>query len=98
MRGGAQGSRGHATNILHKMSAILRASGDQFDVDSFAKESSLTIYKIYRVGDPVRPTVEPEGRKRESSGLSVVVSEVDFDDYEQQFKEAFFLCATTLRS
>ena len=78
------------------MSAILRASGSEFDVDSFVKESSLTINTIYRVGDPVRPTVDPEGRKLGSSGLSVVVSEIDFDDYEQQLEEAFFFMRDNL--
>ncbi len=72
------------------MSAILRASGASFDVDSFTKDSSLVIDLIFRIGDPVRPTVAPDGRKLKSSGFSVVVSEVDFDDYKQQFKEAYF--------
>jgi len=71
-----------------KVSAILRASGANFDVDSFAKDSPLAIDRVYRVGDPLRPIVDPHGRKRKRSGFSVVVSEVDFDDFRQQLEDA----------
>ena len=72
------------------MSAILRASGVKFDVDAFIKESSLLIDRVYRVGEPVFPASNPEGRKSARSGLSVVASKVDFEDYKLQMKESFF--------
>ena len=72
------------------MSAILRASGAKFDVDAFVGESTLLIDRVYRVGEPVFPASNPEGRKCKRSGLTVVASDVDFEDYKLQMKESFF--------
>ena len=72
------------------MSAILRATGETFDVDAFLKDSHLLIDQVYRVGEPVFPASNPDGRKKERSGFSVVASEVDFEDYKLQMKESFF--------
>lgn len=71
------------------MSAILRASGKEFDVDAFIEDSSLLIDRVYRVGEPVFPASNPEGRKSVQSGLSVVASKVNFEDYKLQMKESF---------
>ena len=72
------------------MSAILRASGETLDVDSFLSGSPLLINRVYRVGEPVFPASKPQGRKHTRSGFSVIASEVDFEDYKLQMKESFF--------
>ena len=69
------------------MSAVLRASGPGFDVDSFATGSPWTIERVYRCGEPTRVT-RPAGRKYEESGLTVVVSEAGFDDFASQVADA----------
>ncbi|YCM46019.1 hypothetical protein V2O64_08320 [Verrucomicrobiaceae bacterium 227] len=47
------------------------------------------IDNVYGVGRPVYPASAPNGRKHTRSGLSVVVSEVEFDDYKLQMEEAY---------
>ena len=72
------------------MSALLRAHGKDFDVDEFIKNSNLTIHKISRAGSPARPTIDPNGRKLKRSGLTVIVSNADFETFELQLKESFY--------
>ncbi|MEO5912790.1 MAG: hypothetical protein ABIS50_01045 [Luteolibacter sp.] len=72
------------------MSAILRASGTQFDVDAFLADSSFLAMNVYRKGEPSLPVSKPDGRKNARSGINVEVSGAGFDDIELQFKEVFF--------
>jgi hypothetical protein len=72
------------------MSALLRASGTDFDVDAFLADSSFIAKVVYRKGEPRYPANDPEGRKNDRSGINIEVSGVDFDNVELQFKEAFY--------
>jgi len=69
------------------LSAVLRASGPEFDVDSFLRESAYAGASVYRRGEPRFPT-KPESRKREESGITILVSNADFDDFPTQVQES----------
>ena len=70
------------------MSAILRVSGKKNDIEDFLKDSNLNPYKVFSAGDPVHPQSAPNGRKITKSGFNISVSDIDFDDYQGQFREA----------
>lgn len=70
------------------MSTVLRACGDDFDVDAFLVGCSLPVCTVKRRGDPVIPASQPNGRKLERSGVHVSVSDAGFDDFPKQVKEA----------
>jgi hypothetical protein len=68
------------------MSAILRASGSEFDVDAFVAGSSLEVVTVYRRGEAARTA--PNGRKLDRSGLNVEVSDAGFNDFDEQLRDA----------
>ncbi|HEY7117537.1 MAG TPA: hypothetical protein VH475_13195 [Tepidisphaeraceae bacterium] len=68
------------------MSAILRASGSEFDVDAFVAGSSLEVVTVYRRGEPARTT--PTGPKLDRSGFNVEVSDAGFNDFDEQLRDA----------
>jgi hypothetical protein len=72
------------------MSALIRAAGNIFNVDSFLKDSPFIPTKVFRAGEPRFPASKPNGPFHTSSGLNVKVSLADFDDYEAQMKDAFY--------
>lgn len=69
------------------MSAVLRAYGTDFDPDRFCSESGLRPCKLYRRGEPQLPRTKPEGRKKEQSGINIVVSDADFHEFPRQVEE-----------
>ncbi|MGH9319843.1 MAG: hypothetical protein ACRD3V_08120 [Vicinamibacteria bacterium] len=71
------------------MSCVLRASGSDFDPESFLVDSELkpAASPIYRRGEP-KLTSEPDGSQWQSSGFNVGVSEADFDDLAGQIRDA----------
>ena len=66
------------------MSCILRISGNAVDVDSLMAGCSLPANNVWRKGE--RRTVG--GKIQSTSGLSFVVSEADFDEFDAQVVDA----------
>jgi hypothetical protein len=67
------------------MSCVLRIDGKDFKVDDFLKSSNLKPYRIYRKGEKI----EIGKRKlEEGSGCSFDLSTANFNDFEQQRKDA----------
>ena len=57
---------------------VFHASGEQFAVDAFLAESSLTPYRLYHRGDSMRRVSFPE-RCYEESGFCLDASSADGD-------------------
>ena len=70
------------------MAAVLRASGEDFDPEGFVATSPFQPSHVYRKGEPMFPASQPEGRRNDRSGLNLVVSEADFDEFPRQVREA----------
>src|SRR5262245_49231771 len=70
------------------MSAVLRAYGDNFNVDGYLAGCTLPVCAVKRRGEPVFPASQPDGRRHERSGIHVIASEADFDDFPRQVAEA----------
>jgi hypothetical protein len=70
------------------MSAVLRAYGEQFDVDRFLDGCALTVCAVKRIGEPVFPASQPNGRKQERSGVHISVSSAEFENFQQQISDA----------
>lgn len=71
------------------MSCVLRASGSDFDPESFLADSELEplASPTYRRGEP-KLARQPEGGTWQSSGFHVSVSEADFGDLPGQIRDA----------
>lgn len=72
------------------MSALLRASGPDFDVDAFVADCGWRIARVFHRGDARAnlPRARTGERKYEESGLNVVVSEAGLDDFAAQITDA----------
>jgi hypothetical protein len=70
------------------LSAVLRASGPDFDVDAFVADCDWNVAKVFYRGEALLPKTKPDGRKRDESGLNVVVSEADFHQFKEQLADA----------
>ncbi|MBX3359579.1 MAG: hypothetical protein KF745_14265 [Phycisphaeraceae bacterium] len=70
------------------MTAVLRASGPDFDVDAFVGDCKWNVASVFRRADTPPPTTRPQGRQRKESGLNVVVSNTDLDDFAGQLADA----------
>ncbi len=70
------------------MSAVLRAYGEDFDVNSFLAGCTLPICAVKRRGEPVLPDGQPNGRRHDRSGVHVLVSGAGFDHFDQQVADA----------
>jgi hypothetical protein len=79
------------------MSAVLRASGRDFDVDAFLVGSTLKPRSVYHRGESRFPgSTRPNGKRRDESGMNVPVSVTEFIDFPKQVAEATaFLLAET---
>src|SRR5436853_197603 len=64
-----------------ELAAVLRASGPDFDVDAFVSDCDWNIAKVFRRGEALLPKMRLDGRKRDASGLNVVVSEAGFHEF-----------------
>jgi hypothetical protein len=69
------------------MSAVLRAYGTDFEPDRFCSESGLEPCAIIRRGEPVLPKARPEGKNHERSGINIVLSDAEFDEFPRQVEE-----------
>lgn len=72
------------------MSCYLRASGVDFAVDDFVKESGLfpCDCRIFRKGEPMFPKTQPHDHMEEDSGVNIKVSAAQRNDLETQIAEA----------
>ena len=70
------------------MSAVLRAYGVGFDVDAFITGCCMPVCAVKRRGEPVYPASQPNGRRHERSGIHVLASDADFDEFPRQVEEA----------
>jgi hypothetical protein len=70
------------------LAAVLRASGPEFDVDAFVADCAWNVAKVFHRGEALLPKAKPDGRKREESGLNVVVSDADFHQFNEQLTDA----------
>jgi hypothetical protein len=67
------------------MSCVLRIDGMKFQVDVFLESTELKPYKIYRIGEKIKI-----GKRKfeDSNGCFFDLSKADFNDFEQQRKDA----------
>lgn len=70
------------------MSCILRASGINFDVTAFLSSCKLEPLAVFKKGEARYPASQPEGPKRERSGINFEVSDADFSELARQMQEA----------
>jgi hypothetical protein len=70
------------------VAAILRAYGADFDVDSFLQGCTLQVCAVKRFGEPVFPASQPSGRKHDRSGVHILVSNAEFEEFPRQVAEA----------
>jgi hypothetical protein len=77
------------------MSCLLRVAGRSFDVDAYlARPGRLAPLAVFRRGEPRFRLTDPKGGRHQRSGLNVVVSERDFDDFAGQVKHALRFLST----
>ena len=67
------------------MSAVIKARGEHFDVDAFLNGCTLPVCSVYRRGQPI---FRRAGPVHMSSGVHVVASDADFDQFARQEAEA----------
>ena len=70
------------------MPAVLRAYGKNFDVDAFLANCTLPVCEVKRKGQPVFPASKPDGRRHEASGVHVLASDEDFNQFPRQVEES----------
>src|SRR2546426_11328331 len=71
-----------------ELAAVLRASGPEFDVGRFVVPCDWRIDKVFHRVEARRPSTRPEGRKNEESGLNVLVSDADINQFAEQLRDA----------
>src|SRR5579864_2431894 len=70
------------------MSCVLRASGADFQVDDFLRESSLKALVVVHRGEARAPKSGFAGARHESSGMNIGVSTREFSDLSGQIEDA----------
>jgi hypothetical protein len=70
------------------MSAVLRVTGQDFDVDEFVARSTLRALRVFRRGEPRFPGSHTHLKQSEKSGMNVLASDADFDEFTRQVAEA----------
>ncbi|RYG67881.1 DUF4279 domain-containing protein, partial [bacterium] len=71
------------------MSCMLRVSGENFDVDTFLAQSQLEPNNVWHKGEP-----RYKNQIRLHSGFSVIASNADMDDPQQQVEEVIVFLKT----
>jgi hypothetical protein len=66
---------------------VLRVSGKAFDAEKYLALSGLTTGRIFRAGEP-RFKSSPEGKRNQSSGFTVDVSDASWEDLRTQVQDA----------
>ena len=67
---------------------VLRASGGQFDVDEFMRDSKLSPYQVFHKGERLFPNSSRNKTCSEVSCLTVDVSKREWDDLPGQIGDA----------
>lgn len=70
------------------MSCILRIGGQNFDVDLFAKTSSLVADSVWRKGERRFPNSKRILTVNDSSGVRITASDADMDEFAVQVENA----------
>ena len=68
------------------MSCILRAGGDDFDVDDFIAKASLEFDSLWSKGEKCFPN-SATSKINKSSGVRVIASEADFSQLAKQIED-----------
>ena len=76
-----------------RVPAVLRAYGSHFDVDAYLADCPLPVCAVKRRGEPVSPS-QPDGRRHPESGVHVLASDADFDEFPVQVEEAIAFLRT----
>lgn len=71
----------------------LRIAGDLLDVDALLQAVPLTAAAVHRRGEP-RYASKPDGRRNETSGVNVGVSNADFSSLRGQISDALAFLTT----
>jgi hypothetical protein len=72
---------------------MLRISGVKLDIDRLLAAIPLQSTMSYRRGEPSRKS-KPRGEKHKRSGAGFLVSDADFDQFDQQKKDAIAFLKT----
>jgi hypothetical protein len=75
------------------MSCILRISGEDLDADAFKEQSGISLYSVFRKGEPKYKS-KPESLKLNSSGCMIEVSNANFNEFNQQVADAILYLKT----
>ena len=67
---------------------VLRATGKDFDPETFLRASSLEPCRVFRRGEPRIPASRKVARRSEVSGFTVVVSDAPWTDLPGQVEDA----------
>jgi hypothetical protein len=70
------------------MSCVLRVWGVDFDVDTFMASCKLEPSKVFRKGELRFPVSQPDGPRRNRSGVNFEVSSADFSELALQIEDA----------
>lgn len=70
------------------MSCVLRASGTEFDVDAFLRNSDLRPLIVHRRGTPRFASTSPTNCPEARSGMNLSVSTREFSDLTGQIEDA----------
>ena len=70
------------------MPVVVRAYGKHFDVDKFLAHCTVPVCAVKRLGEPVFPATQPEGRRYTESGIHILASEAEFSNFPLQVEEA----------
>ncbi len=68
------------------MSCVLHITGDKVDVDALIDLAPVAPATSFKKGEPRSP--RPNARRNSTSGIAIVVSDADFDDFDRQKKDA----------
>jgi hypothetical protein len=78
-----------------ELSAVLRASGSDFDVHAFVADCDWKVAQVFHRGEAVFPETKPGRRSGGESGLNVVVSEAGFHRFDEQLRDAIEFLAVS---
>ena len=70
------------------MSCMLRAYGENFDVDTFLSDCDIEPIKVWHKGDLRFPSSQPDGPRGTQSGINFEVSDADFAELSVQYTDA----------
>ena len=72
---------------------MFRISGENLDIETLLASISIPVTMSFKKGEP-RFRKKPDGKKNEASGAAFDVSTADFNDFEQQKRDAIAFLKT----